>query len=321
MVKNQRPAEHRIFTHGPHAAAMASSIFSRILAGVDNSPMSTEAVRLAARLAHEHGGALVLFHAVDWYRAVAGADAAMPFDATPIIDALSDEGSALLQEAVKTAKACGTEAVVRMIDGDPARQLLEAATAEKATLAVLGTHGRNGIGRMFVGSTAEAVLRASTIPVMTVRGAPWPIQEGPHGFRRVLLAVDDSEPSDAALEAVLRMPADPQRQLLVCHALVPYAFAAGPAGSVTIENCRYAQAQTIVDRAVERANEAGVPAKGSILDGRPDDTIVARAIDQGADLIVVGSHGRRGVQRFFLGSVAEHIVRTATVPVLVIRPS
>lgn len=300
---------------------MADSIFSRILVGVDSSDISSEAVRLAARLAHDYGGELIAFHAVDWYRAVAMAsDSAVAFDVSPIIDALRDEGSALLDDAVKLAKANGADAAVRMVEGDPAIELMKAAGAEKATLAVLGTHGRSGLGRLVLGSTTDAVLRGSQIPVMTVCGPPWPASQAPHPFHRVLLAIDDSEPSDAALDVALHLPADPKRELLIDHVVVPYSVPASPMHSVQVEEYRRAQAQSIVDRAVERAHEAGIPATGSVDEGRPDEVIVARALDKGADLIVVGSHGRRGVQRFFLGSVAEKIVRTAPVPVLVIRP-
>lgn len=301
---------------------MVSNIFSRILVGVDASSVSTEAVRLAARLAQTYGGELIAFHAVDWYRAVAMAcDSTFLMDSTSIVDALREEGSTLLEDAAKIAAECGIHADVRMVDGDASIELLNACAAEKSTLIVMGTHGRSGIGRLVLGSTTEAVLRGSTLPVMTVRGMPWPSREAPHGFRRVLLAVDDSDPADAALDAALQLPSDPQRELFIYNVVTQFAISASPVRASNIEKFRFAQAQTIVDRAVDRAVEAGIAAHGAVEEGRPDEVIVSRAIDKAADLIIVGSHGRRGIQRFMLGSVAERVVRTAFVPVLVIRPS
>ena len=79
------------------------------------------------------------------------------------------------------------------------------------------------------------------------------------------------------------------------------------------------QAHRVVGKAVGLANARGISAKGRVIGGHPDEALIASAQQQGADLIVLGSHGRHGLQRLFLGSVAEGVVRKSPLPVLVVR--
>ena len=299
---------------------MVSTLFSRILVGVDDSDVSSEAVAFAARLAHEHDGRLVLCHSVNWVPVVTQLVSSSPtLNTRPIVDDLKQQGHTLLDRAVDAARRAGIDAEPHALEGEPAHRLIEQAAESKCTLIVMGTHGRQGLERLFVGSTTEAVLRASTIPVLTIRpGMNRPSASG-RCFERIVVAVDDSEPSDAALEAVCALPAEDRRHV-VLYSIAGTALVVGGHGyrEAVMDDLR-AQAERIVDAAEDKARSRGITAEGQVAEGSADEALIAAAQQEKADLIVLGSHGRRGIRRFFLGSVAESVVRRAPVPVLVIR--
>jgi nucleotide-binding universal stress UspA family protein len=298
----------------------ASSLYSRIIVGVDDSEPSKEAVALAARLASEHGGALVLVHSVDWLPLIAELESSGAIvDPTPVVDGLKEQGRALLAQAAAAAKRSGIEAKRCAMEGDPAENLLREATASECSLIVLGTHGRRGVGRLLIGSTTEAVLRGSDLPVLTIRPGETTAAGTRRCFERVVVGIDDSEPSDAAVATVCALPAGELRRVVFCSV----AGVAIVIGDRTYHEAAMddfnKEAQRVVERAVAAARAHGIAAEGRVLDGNTEHAVIAAAVQEQADLIVLGSHGRRGMRRFFLGSVAEAIVRTAPVPVLVVR--
>jgi nucleotide-binding universal stress UspA family protein len=283
----------------------ASSLYSRIIVGVDDSEPSKDAVALAARLASEHGGALVLGNSVDWLPLIAELESSGAIvDPTPVVDGLKEQGRTLLAQAAAAAKRWGIEAKTCPMEGDPAENLLREAAASDCSLIVLGTHGRRGVGRLLIGSTTEAVLRGSNLPVLTIRPGAASAAGTRRCFERVVVGIDDSEPSDAAVATVCALPAEELRRVVFCSV-----------AGVAIDK----EAQRVVERAVACARVHGIVAEGRVLDGNTERAVIAAALQEQADLIVLGSHGRRGMRRFFLGSVAEGIVRTAPVPVLVVR--
>jgi nucleotide-binding universal stress UspA family protein len=259
------------------------------------------------RLAREHGGELILCNSVDWLPIVSEtASTGEMIDTAPIVDELKAGGVALLHRAAEVAASSGIVAQKRALEGEPARQVLETALDAKCTLIVIGTHDRHGLDHLFVGSTTAGVLRASMIPVLTVRSNVRPAAETRRCFERILVGIDESEPTEAAIQTVLDLPAEDRAYVSF------YSVAA--AGSDAHE-----QALRVVGKAVAAAEGRGVSAKGHVVQGEPSAALTAAAQSEAADLIVLGSHGRRGFQHLFLGSVAEHVVRSAAIPVLVIR--
>ena len=283
-----------------------SNLFSRILVGIDDSEASKDAVSFGARLAREHGGQLILGNSVNWMPVVSQvASSGAIIDTKTLVDDLKMNGREMLDRAAGTAKRDGVEAQTCALEGEPARQILELAAEAKCSLIVMGTHGRQGVERLFIGSTTEAVLRGSTIPVLTVRaGMKCPALER-RCFERFVVGVDESEPSEAAIRTVLELPSEGSQ-------ISFYSVAEGGDDA-------HEQAERVIAKAIARANVHGTSATGNVLSGTPAETLIAVAQQRGADLIVLGSHGRRGLHRLFLGSIAEHVVRSAPVPVLVVR--
>ena len=172
---------------------------------------------------------------------------------------------------------------------------------------------------MILGSTTHAVLRGSTIPVLTVRaGLPGASKAG-RCFERIFVGIDDSEPSDAALATVLAFPAEDRRHVLLCGVAGTAFVIGGSVYRAAVADELREQTERGVDSAVATARGHGVSAEGRVADGSTEPALIAAAREVSADLIVLGSHGRRGLRRLFLGSVAEGVVQTAPVPVLVVR--
>ena len=147
-------------------------------------------------------------------------------------------------------------------------------------------------------------------------------------YRKILVAVDGSTASAKGLREAIRLAKTDSARLFILHVVDEYpAFAAldgmmaGAPGADLVPAMREG-GKRVLARAKTTAGKAGVPAKAilrEMLSGPAAYPIVREAKKLGADLIVLGTHGRRGVRRLVLGSDAEQVVRTASVPVLLVR--
>jgi len=139
---------------------------------------------------------------------------------------------------------------------------------------------------------------------------------------KILLAVDDSKFSDAALQTVIAQIPPQGTDVLVLHVVEPITLASPPhmSPSYTPElETRVKEGHGLVEREVQKLRAAGFNAHGAVETGDIRGNILDAAAGAGADLIVLGSHGRKGVQRFLLGSVAENVARHAPCSVQIVR--
>ena len=146
-------------------------------------------------------------------------------------------------------------------------------------------------------------------------------------FQTVLVATDGTNDSDGAVEAALDLAHDTGARLLVLT-VVPEGTTDEPEeddpGTVSFappkdEDEEIAEAQERTDTVLDHAKEWGLDAQSIIWEGDPGETILAAAEAENADVIVIGTSGRSGVGRMLMGSTSDHVVRNATVPVLVVR--
>jgi len=140
--------------------------FGRLFVPVDGSAPSTEAVTLAARLAHEWSAELVFAHVLDADRLVC---AEVPgLDVGSILHDAANDGRRLLASATASAAALGITARTHLREGRTVETLLGLARDDAADLIAIGSHGRSGFSRLVMGSTTEALLRVCPIPVLVV---------------------------------------------------------------------------------------------------------------------------------------------------------
>lgn len=267
------------------------------------------------------GAVLDVVHVVDDTPVVAQSSSdADPFDPTTVIDVLDRQGLGLLEAARRRFRAAGVELSTTLIHGRPIPAIVGAADNHSDQLIIMGTQARTGLPRTFLGSTTEGVIRSGTIPVLAVRST-MSLREPPFG--RLLVAVDDSDPATAAVELAARFSRDLGSTCVLCSVvdareLVEKAAVYGCDTVPLVAELR-AHAEETVGRARARGGFRAGAASVAVVEADSADGIITETVKSGADAIVMGSHGRRGLQSLFLGSVAEEVIRRSPVPVFMVR--
>ncbi len=305
------------------------STLQRVLVALDGSNTADGALGFALDLSREYGSELILCTVVDHEAAIAAASTPdgplLAFDA--LLAEYDQTAQTLLNAAAQRATAKGARAKTVLLEGRPAVAIVDCATDSAVDAIVLGTHGKEGLERIVLGSTAEGVLRLTTVPTFVVRlphhdtgGLP---TAAPRTFGRILTAVDESDPSDAAIAFALDLAVSKGSTVVFCHAIESGEFfdKAETFGynPVPILQAMQEASSQLIDHKAQAARGLGLPVEKVIIEGSAADAIIESAAAQCADLIVVGTHGRRGLRRLFLGSVAEHVIRHSAIPVAVVR--
>jgi len=143
-------------------------------------------------------------------------------------------------------------------------------------------------------------------------------------IRRILHPSDFSRASGAAFAKAVDLAATNRAELLVLHVMAPVMPMVGdgyvsPKLYEEIESSARAQAQKQLDALVAKAKKSGVRARALLVGGVPHEQITRMARSKRTDLVVIGTHGRTGLAKFFLGSVAGRVVSVAPCPVLTVR--
>ncbi|AGN01504.1 universal stress protein UspA-like protein [Salinarchaeum sp. Harcht-Bsk1] len=287
---------------------------------IDTVLLATDGSDPAERAA-EHAIALAATTEADLHvLAVADAAASRMAEAT-----LGEQGGdSVLNEAAREA----TGAVADLAADAPAspdvttivrtglahKEIAAYAQEIDADVTVLGTEGRSGLDRVLLGSVAENVLRTSTRPVLLISpGTPAPDADQTP-YDELLFPTDGSEGADRALDWAIGLAAHYAAPL---HAL--FAADASPFPT-TVRSKQLLQAlESAGNDAIEAVRERGeardVEVVGAVASGAPGPTILEYCEDEPIDLVVMGTHGRSGLDRYLLGSVTEHVVRHGDVPV------
>jgi nucleotide-binding universal stress UspA family protein len=277
----------------------------KILCPVDFSDGSEHALELAVRLAGEHEAELVVAHA--WHLP----PLTMEYSLAPAtLDLIQRDAAQGLDHAVERARGYGARNVrPLLLEGLPWHRITEAAAG--FDLIVMGTHGRTGLRHVLLGSVAEKVVRHAHCSVLVV-----PSKGVLHTFKRVVVPVDFSESSRTAMLHAKELVRDGGKLTLIHVIELPVTYR----GQIPIDLADQLDGQAR-KKLVDWASEAGnrVPVAQVVRTGSPGAQVLHVIDEDPCDLVVVGSHGRTGIKRALLGSVAEKIVRHAGCPVLVAR--
>jgi nucleotide-binding universal stress UspA family protein len=195
--------------------------------------------------------------------------------------------------------------------GDPRHLIPSSARKWSSDLILVRAHVRKDFEHWMLGSVARAVVTTAPCSVQIVRTQT----DRMHtliSMRKVLLATDGSETSMAAAEALAGRPWPEGSQFRIVSVEEPWALKHSDARNNE-------HAQEAVDNAERVLAAAGLKTIGVVLSGNTKDVILEEAQKWAADLIVVGSHGRRGIKRFLLGSVSEAVAMNARCSVVVVR--
>ncbi|HUM16291.1 MAG TPA: universal stress protein [Candidatus Nitrosotalea sp.] len=142
----------------------------RILHATDFSAASRAAFRMAVSLARRERAALLLLHVLTPPSPFAAPGGTVPSSYLALLQAARGDAQRRLAEVLRRARTAGALARERLVEGDPADEILKLGRRWRPDLIVIGTHGRGGVSRFFMGSVAEDVVRRASRPVLTVRG-------------------------------------------------------------------------------------------------------------------------------------------------------
>lgn len=293
---------------------------SHILVATDFSPISRRATEAGVALARKTKARLTIIHVLP---SVVPIYSALP---SAVSGELAKKGEAARQvvqkrlaRLVADARKRGARADAVLEEGDPVARIVHLAKKRRATLVILGTHGRGAAAHLLLGSVARKVLHEAPCSVMVVKRAKWR-EKG-----RVLIALDLSPMARKLFKHALQIAKGIGARPVVLHAIhdtgwVAEAIAAAQPDAIldAITEMGFDRARKGIARAIAGTGASVKPADILIREGRPQDVIV-RESARGVMLTIVGTHGRKGASRLFLGSVAEAVVLHARSPVLVLK--
>ena len=296
----------------------------QILCAVDFSEHSTHALEQATRLARWYGARLAVLHVRP--TVVPHPDMPAGGAVAPWLVAELEELRQRVMATCGPATAAGVTVEPLTTAGEPVHDILACAETLPADLIVLGTHGLSGFQHLVLGSVTEKVLRKAACPVLTV---PPRAPTAATQFTRVVCAVDFSDCSLAAATFAASLAQEAGAALRLVHVIEwPWHESAMP----PLEGVPQAQALAIgeVRRYLETgakerldAVAASVMPTGTVATGvrfgKPYIELLDAADQEQADLIVLGVRGRGALDLGFFGSTANHVVRSASCPVLTIR--
>jgi nucleotide-binding universal stress UspA family protein len=215
-----------------------------------------------------------------------------------------------------------------IVDGLPSERLVEYAKRSSVEMIVMATHGRGPVSRAWLGSVADYVLRHVDVPVLLVRaeeGAePTKVQEWT--FHHALVALDGSDRAEHALDWAVDLAMPGETTITLFRAVEPPIPFASPYLPQAVDDTQAAleagrgAAVDYLSQVSDRLGAQGHKVETQAVVGvHPAPGIVDYADRHPVDLIVIGTHGHRGLRRLVLGSVADKVLRSANVPILLVR--
>jgi nucleotide-binding universal stress UspA family protein len=302
-------------------------MFRKLLLPLDRSSLAEQAIGHAASIARESGASIdiVLVHEPFPFSGYAD----LPWDGDETaeqkyLEAVADE----LRSGAQVNATCS------VLRGAPAAMIIRRAHEIGADLIVMTSHGRTGFSRSWLGSVADAVMRKSSVPVLMLRpehGTTNRRATG-RGIKRVLIPLDGSTLATGVVSAAteLARAAHASITLLRVVPIVPIVMAYEPTLPVTTLPVvpDDAATQQLLDDATtelgllaQRLHEdTGITVDAhAVVSGHTPQAIVEQAEARDIDVIAMSSHGR-GASRLLLGSVADKVLRSSRIPVLLYRP-
>jgi nucleotide-binding universal stress UspA family protein len=218
----------------------------------------------------------------------------------------------------------GLAVETRVVGGYPSVEITRIAQEERFGLIAMATHGRSGVGRWVFGSTTDKVLHAVATPLLLRRPRAADPRAGADRLRTLVVPLDGSGLGESVLPRVKALAASmslPVRLVQVVPTgtiafagMDPYAYDPKVFEIMTSAATEYLEGKT------RELQQQGLQASYRVLQGYAPSRIIDLAEETEGSLIVISTHGRSGVGRWVLGSVADRVLRASFRPVLIIRP-
>jgi len=294
----------------------------RILFPTDFSRCSEQAFSHALYLAKQYGAELHLLHAIVMYE-----------NSLYCPPNTSSDNREIFQHMKRIARK-RQDGMLRSTDVDDidvkvaqkkcisaAPVIMQYAEEQDIDLIVMGTHGRRGLGHLFLGSVAEEVLRCAPCPVLTIREKK---QEfAPHELKNILVPLDFSDHSKVSLLHAKGIAESYDADLRLLHVVeqrtVPVFYPAGMSSILSAFKKVKERSKRAMVSYLEDVGDTKRKVIVSVVEGHPASDIVKYAKDNQMDMIVIATHGLTGLEHMLIGSVTEKVVRMAHCPVFVVK--
>ena len=288
----------------------------RILCPVDFSEFSAKAFENAYSLTRHYGSKLYLEDVVQPLTSV------FPYYAFPdsmnrVFSDLNADAEKQLQDLAKKHTWNGLQPDFVVHNGFPVESILSSAQAKAVDLIVTGTHGRQGLDRMAMGSVTEKVLRKARCPVLAVRKPAHDfisVEKGADAvhLRKILFCTDFSEHSQRALEYALSLAMEFIADLTLLHVLED---------SAASEDFQSATAMALgkLEKLAPSEVRNWCAVKTGVRLGKPYQEIIQLALESEADLIVMGVRGRNALDLALFGSTTHRVIQLGSCPVLAVQ--
>jgi nucleotide-binding universal stress UspA family protein len=295
-------------------------MFERILIPLDGSARAEAILGQVGRILHREDSELLFLRVIEPPLVVD------PKAQDLALERQREDAQTYIHDLARRYQQKGLKAHGRVIEGPPAKVILETATQEGSTLIAMTTHGRTGVARWLMGSVAEKVARTSEVPVLLTRsfrgdtgGVSEPSGAGETGFRKILVPVDGSPASFKVIGPAEKLAQLYGSEIVVLHVETPVILPGMEMGVIPVPMPTPSQEDPATVKAVERFRQAGFRVASHTVVGDPSSLILDESQEPEIDLIAMATHGRSGVSRWVLGSVAERVLRHARAPLLLVR--
>lgn len=293
------------------------SAFRSILIAVDFSEASHEAFRAACSLGYGGEGRVVVLNVLEprYEPEPGGGFGAQSARYLRVARDRSDHEATREQLREAYAPVHPLEVEYQTREGDAAEEILRASNEIDCDLIVLGTHGRKGLRRLLAGSVAEEVLRKAQRPVLALRSQG--VARGEQPILTILHPTDFSEASEASLRVARLLAREHGARLVLLH-VTPTQVVVDGMMAVGIDPQAELDSLQMIRSRID-GPDLKEPVEIRLENGSAAFQILLVAEKIKADLIVMGTHGRSGLGRLFMGSEAETVLRRANCPVLAVK--
>ena len=243
---------------------------------------------------------------------------------TPLLQTIMEATQSLVRNAAERLERCGVKATAAVVTGHPRSAIVEYAEKWGADFVFVGSHGMSGFTRFLLGSVAQHVVNHAPCSVAVIRERAGTRSRIAGEPMKILLATDGSDCASAAAKSIAGRPWTKASEIkvlgvadIVLPAMEPWYGEPGLFMRLHKEALEHEQEATA--EAAKIVSSTGLTVSTAVLSGNPKAVIVDEAKDWQADLIVVGSYGRTGIDRFLLGSVSAAVAMHAHCSVEIIR--
>jgi nucleotide-binding universal stress UspA family protein len=213
-----------------------------------------------------------------------------------------------------------------IVTGNPAEEIIDYAETQHVSLIIMATHGRSGIRRWTMGSVATKVLRGSSVPLALIKaGEPRPAMRERWLLAKALLPLDGSEVGETAVAYVEELAVRLKMEVTLLQVVEPKYIAIGaepwdysPYRQEWLEAMEQSACAYLAG-IEQRLNAKGIVVNSRIESGVATERILEVAEQIGADVIAMSTHGRSGVARWAIGSVADRLAHAGNIPLILVR--